>query len=45
MDEQEKMYFEKMTRKMVAYEPSERATMAEVVKLIPGTWLTKRLVY
>jgi serine/threonine-protein kinase SRPK3 len=40
MDEQEKIYFEKMIRKMVAYEPSERATMAEVVKLIPDAWLT-----
>jgi serine/threonine-protein kinase SRPK3 len=40
MDGQEKVYFEQMIRKMVAYEPSERATMAEVVKLIPHGWLT-----
>jgi hypothetical protein len=31
MGEQEKMYFEKIIRKMVAYEPGERATMAEVI--------------
>jgi hypothetical protein len=36
MDE-EKMYFKKMKRKMVAYEPSEWETMAEVVKLILDT--------
>jgi serine/threonine-protein kinase SRPK3 len=40
MDEQEKMWFERMIRRMVAYEPSERATIAEVLKLIPDTWMT-----
>lgn len=43
MDEQEKMCFEKMIRKMIAYEPRERATMNEVVKLIPDEWLTPKV--
>jgi len=39
MNEQQIIPFESMIRKMVAYEPRERATMAEVVDgLIPDTW-------
>jgi serine/threonine protein kinase len=39
MNEEEKIRFELMIKTMVAYEPRERVTMAEVVKLIPDTWL------
>ncbi len=39
LNEQQKISFESMIRKMVAYNPRERATMAEVVELIPDTWL------
>ena len=38
MNEQQKIPFELMIRKMVAYEPRERATVAEVVELIPDIW-------
>jgi len=39
LNEQGKMRFELMTRKLVAYDPGERTTVAELVELIPDTWL------
>ena len=38
LKEQGKIRFELMTRKLVADDPGERTTVAELVELIPDTW-------
>jgi len=46
MNEQEEMSFEWMIRKMVAYEPGERATMTEVIELISDShWVDTQLAH
>lgn len=38
LDEQEKMVVERMLEAMVKYEPADRATVAEVVGMLPPNW-------